>query len=224
MSKQLNMEYNSTTDLLIIPEYGRNVQNLINHAKTIEDKTERQRFVEQIVKLMKQMNPISGSLIEANQKFWSHVFRIADYDLDVDSPEGTITTREEATAKPPSLEYPERSSTFRHYGINVKKMIDTALAMEDGEKKEMYIRVIGSYMKLAYKNWNREHYVSDEIIKEDLKVMTKGQINLDASTHLDILLNSQPKPQQNNNRRSHSRGKSGGRKNNGRNSNYKRRR
>lgn len=223
MSKQLNMEYNSTTDLLIIPEYGRNVQNLINHAKTIEDKTERQRFVEQIVKLMKQMNPISGSLIEANQKFWSHVFRIADYDLEVDSPEGTITTREEATAKPPKLEYPERSSTFRHYGINVKKMIDTALAMEDSEKKEMYIRVIGSYMTLAYKNWNREHYVSDEIIKEDLKVMTKGAINLDASTHLDILLNSQPKPQQNN-RRSHSRGKSGGRKNNSRNNNYKRRR
>jgi len=218
------MEYNSTTDILIIPEYGRNVQKLINHAKTIEDKVERQRFVEQIVKLMKQMNPISGSLIEANQKFWSHVFTIADYDLDVDAPEGAITTREAATAKPPKLEYPERSSTFRHYGINVKKMIDVALAMKDAEKKDMYIRVIGSYMKLAYKNWNREHYVSDEIIKEDLRVMTDGAINLDAKTHLDMLLNSQPKPQQNNNNRRSSRGKSNNRKGGGRNNNYKRRR
>jgi len=190
MSDLLKMEYNSTKEHLIISEYGRNVQNLVGHLKTIEDKEERQKFAERIVRLMYQMRPSSISFADSKDKFWTHLFRIAEYDLDVEAPETVKKTKPEEKDRPDSMGYPERSRTFRHYGINVKRMMDEAIKMEDEEKKAAFLKVIGSYMKLAYKNWNREHYVSDEIIKADLAVMSEGKLTIDADTPLDSLAKS----------------------------------
>ena len=101
-----NMEYNSDKELLRIPEYGRNVQNMINHARTIENKELRQAFVEKVVDLMMQMSPQNKNLDDFRDKLWKHVFRIADYELDVETPNGVTPTPEDKRKKPNRIPYP----------------------------------------------------------------------------------------------------------------------
>ena len=172
-----NMEYNTEKDTLVISEYGRNVQNLIYHAKTVEDKELRQKYAERIVALMYQMNPDNKNLNNYRAKLWSHLLRIADYDIDVDAPEDSILAKEDVV-KPEKLEYAKSVRRYRHYGSNVMELIKKAVALEDGPKKDAFAETIARYMKLAYRTWNREHYVNDEIIKNDLVKLSKGNLKL----------------------------------------------
>ncbi len=185
-----NMEYNSEKSELIIPEYGRNVQMLIGYAKTIEDDEYRQAFVERIINLMQQMHPQSKNLEDYREKLWKHVFRIADYDINVLPPSGEAPLPEDYRKKPSQVPYPSKTSRFRHYGHNVQTMINRALEMEEGPVKDGFIGVIGSYMKLAYRTWNREHYVSDDIIKEDLVTLSEGKLALKEDAFIDGLANA----------------------------------
>lgn len=181
------MDYNSQKDLLIIPEYGRNIQALIEYNKTIEDDKERQQFAEQVVNLMQQMNPQSKNLAEYRNKLWSHFFRIAQYDINVAPPGGEKPSGEDNISKPSKVEYPVKEKEYRHYGHHVRTLISKAIAMEEGPVKEGFVENIASFMKLAYKNWNPEHYVSDEIILEDLKVLSDGKLTVSESSSLDLL-------------------------------------
>ncbi|MFQ5446383.1 MAG: DUF4290 domain-containing protein [Saprospiraceae bacterium] len=181
------MEYNSSKEFLIIPEYGRHVQNLINHAKQIENPTERKHFVERIIGLMMQMHPQNRNLDDQIDKLWRHVFKIANYDLEVLPPSGEKPTPETSQKKPERVGYPSVDTRFRHYGHNVQKLITKAIAMEDGPKKDAFVQVIGSYMKLAYKTWNREHYVSDDIIIEDLEHLSGNKLKMVEDAFLDNL-------------------------------------
>lgn len=183
----MDMEYNSQREELIIPEYGRNIQKLIDHAKTIEDDALRQHFVERVVDLMQQMNPQSRNLDDYREKLWKHVFRIAEYDLEVLPPSGKKPRPEEAYKKPDPIDYPQSEPRFRHYGSNVQRLIKKAISMEPGPKRDGFVRVIGSYMKLAYRTWNKEHFVSDEVIKNDLEALSNGLLTLDDDIPLDQL-------------------------------------
>ncbi len=203
------LEYNSERENLTMPEYGRNVQKLINHAKTIENDSMRQAFVEKVVDLMLQMNPQSGNLEDYRVKLWNHVFHIADYDLDVMPPSGKRPTAEEKQVKPEHIGYPPIDPKYRHYGTNVQHLVEKALEMEPGKKRDEFVKVIASYMKLAYKTWNREHFVSDEIIKNDLSALSKGELTIDDDTSLDHHIDNQPS-----NRRRHQ-SNSGGRRHSG---------
>lgn len=185
-----HMEYNSAKDELILPEYGRNVQLLIQHAKTIENKDMRQAFVEKVIKLMHQMNPQNRSIDEYKDKLWGHVFHIADYDIDVTPDNGIIPTKEGARKKPDQIAYPHNDTRYRHYGYNVQKLTEKAISMEDGPKKKGFVSAIASYMKLAYKTWNRDHYVSDDIIKGDLLKLSNGDLTVADGVYLDGLSNN----------------------------------
>jgi hypothetical protein len=187
------MEYNSQKEILVIPEYGRNIQNMIDYAKTIEDDEYRQHFVEKIIDLMNQMNPQYRNLNEYRDKLWKHVFRIAKYDLKVVPPSGDVPEASESLITPSRIEYPPTEKTFRHYGHNVKQLIKKALEMEDLEKRQEFVDIIGSYMKMAYRTWNREHYVSDEIVKGDLTNMSGGVLVLSDGLVLDTVQNYSPK-------------------------------
>ncbi len=184
------MEYNSQKENLVISEYGRHIQNLIQHAKGIEDKEKRQNTVNAIAQLMIQMHPQHKNLLEYRDKIWKHIFRIANYELDVETPSGVIPTPEEDALKPDVVPYPQRNDTYRHYGSYLKVMIAKANSLDDEAKQRAYHKVIGSFMKMAYKNWNREHYVNDEIIKEDLKNISDGAIIIPEEVSLDGLLDS----------------------------------
>ena len=181
------MEYNSNRELLIIPEYGRNVQKLINHAKQIENKEERQFFVERVVKLMQQMHPQSGNIDDYRERLWKHVFYIANFDLDVEPPMGKKPTKEESLKRPDVIPYPVKEAKFRHYGHNVQQLIKKALSMPEGPKRDGFASAIAAYMKLAYKTWNKEHYVSDDIIKADITSLSNGAIKLEEGAGIDFL-------------------------------------
>lgn len=212
------MLYNSQQEKLVISEYGRNVQNLINHAKTIEDLEERQKYVDTIVRLMHQMNPQNKNVPEYRERLWKHAFRIADYELEgIKPPNGEIPSPEESTLNPDVLEYDKGVSKFRHYGKLVQDLVEKAIAMEDEAKKASFVRVIASYMKLAYKTWNREHYVSDQIILDDLKILSDGKLSLEDDVNIDYLANSvriKRRSDTNNNNRGRSNNKRGRSNNN----------
>lgn len=183
----IDMEYNSSKEELIIPEYGRNVQNMINYAKTIEDDRFRQAFVEKVVDLMMQMHPQNRSAEDFKEKLWKHVFVIANYDLNVTPPFGHKPSPEDAHKKPDVIPYPQSETKFRHYGTNVQRLVAKAISMPPGRKRDAFVAVIGAYMKLAYKTWNKELYVSDEVIKADLAALSHGLVTMHEDAPLDNL-------------------------------------
>ncbi len=187
------MEYNSKLEELLIPEYGRHIQNMIHYAKAIPEREKRQQFIEKIIRLMMQMHPQNRSMDDYRDKMWKHVFYIAGYDLDVTPPNGEIPTPEDKRKKPERVSYPEIEAKFRHYGHNVQKLVAKALAMEEGAKKDGFVQVIGSYMKLAYRTWNKEHYVSDALILEDLESLSQGKLKMIQDASLDNLTRANTK-------------------------------
>ncbi|MAW88142.1 MAG: hypothetical protein CMJ42_16610 [Phyllobacteriaceae bacterium] len=210
------MEYNSSREPLIIPEYGRNVQNLIKYCKTVEDPKMRQALAERIVVLMSQMNPQSRTMEDYQVRLWKHFFQIADYDIDVTPPIGEKPKPEDRIKKPERVSYPTKDTKFRHYGSNVQKLIAKAISMEDGPKKDAFVEVIASYMKLAYKTWNREHYVSDEMIIEDLEHLSGGKLKVAHNADLDNLHKQLQQQQQQSRRSNNGKRQSGPKHNRGR--------
>lgn len=177
------MEYNTAKPKMIIPEYGRNIQTLIEYAKEIEDPAYRQAFVEEIVLLMQNMHPQARNVEDYKAKLWSHVYRIANYELDVVFPEH-VNLEPIEKKRPKPVPYPDGSVKFRHYGRNVQEMIKKAAAMEEGDKKNEFTRVIGTYMKTAYKSWNQP-VVNDVTIIRDFKELAGDTLNIDDNLDLD---------------------------------------
>ena len=183
----MNMEYNSRREPLIISEYGRHVQNLVEYALTIEDKEQRQLFVEMIVNLMYQIVPNARQSRELTERLWNHVLRIADYKLDVKAPDDVVIVTKEKRQKPLKLGYPKRDLKFRNYGFYVEQLIEKAKEEKDEEKRKAYGNVIGSYMKMATRNWGHEQAVNDEVIKNDLRRISDNNLSLDEKDPLDYL-------------------------------------
>jgi hypothetical protein len=198
---QFDMVYNTQKADLIISEYGRNVQDLIHQARSIEDRAHRQRCVEQVVNLINIMNPHNRNLEDYKEKLWNHVMRIAEYNLDVDVPEGITIHKDVIVKLDAHLPYPQTQFAFRHYGSYIQNMIAIALQMEPGPKRQGYSQAIASYMKLAYLTWNKEHFVSDEVIKLDLLKLSKGQLTFDDNYSIENLVSAKAlaQSQKNNN-------------------------
>lgn len=176
---RLDIEYNTERSHILFPEYGRSIQEMITHAKTIENPGLRQKTIENIVGLMIQLGPTGNkNMDDYRDKLWNHVFEIANYELDVTPPPGIIIRRAEERPKAAPLGYPASATRFRHYGNSIQALIKKAIEMPEGSKREGFVEVIASYMKLAYKTWNKEHYVSDDIVKEDLESLSDGQLVL----------------------------------------------
>ncbi len=195
------MGYNSQKDELIIPEYGRNVQNMILYAKEIADDRARQHVVEEIVNMMMMMHPQNRNLEDYRVKLWRHVFKIANYDLRVTPPNGITPSEADDNRKPDKVNYPTAEPGFRHYGNNVQRLIRRALEMEPGPKRNGFVATIASYMKLAYRTWNKEHFVSDDVIKTDLEIISQGQLSLDELGSIENLTPAFQGNNMNNNRR-----------------------
>jgi hypothetical protein len=137
---------------------------------------------------MYQMNPQSKNVDDYKEKLWKHVFHIANYNLGgVLPPSGIHPTPDDVVKRPERIGYPASGARYRHYGNNVHQLIKKALSMEDESKKAGMTNTIGAYMKLAYRTWNKEHYVSDEIIKGDLETLSNGQLQLDSDVAIDRL-------------------------------------
>jgi hypothetical protein len=195
MMSKFDMTYNSQKENLVISEYGRHVQNLVNKIKKEPDANMRQLYAEEIISLLNIINPANKGLVDYKEKLWNHLFRIANYELDVKVPEG-INIHAIADKPKAHLPYPANTFKYRHYGHFIQKMIKKGMEMEAGPKREAFAEVVGSFMKLAYRTWHKEHYVNDEIIREDLLEMSDGKLNIKENFDIDYLVNSKTRRKQ----------------------------
>ena len=166
------MEYNTKQKRLPLPEYGRSVQKMVDHALTIEDRKERQQCAETIVRIMKSMFP---DLPDHERKLWDHLAIMSDFKLDIDYPCEVIKP-EEFHVAPEHLSYRNSEIRNRHYGRIVEEMIAHALTLEEGEEKSRFVELILIQMKKNYIAWNKDG-VEDKRIIEDLRLYTKGAID-----------------------------------------------
>ncbi len=205
---RIDIEYNTEKSDLLYPEYGRTIHEMLQYATTIEEPRKQQKTVEAIIGLMQQLGPGGNrNMDDYRERLWNHAFAIANYNLNGTNPPSGITIhREEDQPKTILIEYPATALRFRHYGNGIQALIKKAIAMPEGTKKEGFVEVIASYMKLAYKTWNKEHYVSDDIVKEDLEILSDGQLALhEGHDSLDKLAagagrHEKERPRQNNQR------------------------
>src|SRR5687768_10566592 len=169
-----NMEYNTTRNHLIMKEYGRHIQKMVEYLLTIQDKEERQRNAYAVIELMGFLNPHLKNVEDFRHKLWDHLFLISNFELDVESPY-PIPTRETLKAKPERLRYPKHHPRFNHLGKNIEVVMEKALKEENPEKKQGFANAIAYYMKLTYSNWHKE-LVHDDNIQSELSSITKGEL------------------------------------------------
>jgi hypothetical protein len=194
----MDYDYNTQRSHMILPEYGRNIQKMVEYTAQIEDREERNRAARAIIAIMGNLNPHLRDVSDFKHKLWDHLFIISDFKLDIDSPY-EIPTREILFEKPRPVPYSEYDIKYKHYGKIIELLIKEAMAFEEGPEKEMLIKLIANHMKKCYLTWNRE-VVSDEIIFEDLKKLSGGTLeiseNLKLSESRDILSkNKKKRPQ-----------------------------
>lgn len=170
------LEYNAERPHLIIPEYGRHLQKLIDQATIIENREDRNKAAQYIIKVMGTLNPHLRDVPDFQHKLWDQIFIMSDFKLDVDSP-FPIPTREVINLKPDVLPYPQKNPKYRFYGNNIKFMIDVANSWDDGEMKDALIIVIANHMKKSFLSWNKDT-VEDIVIFQHLFELSGGKINL----------------------------------------------
>lgn len=168
------MEYNTTRSHLIMKEYGRHIQKMIEHLLTIEEKEKRQQNAYALIELMGTLNPHLKNVEDFRHKLWDHLFLISDFKLEVESPY-PIPTRETLKARPEKLVYPKSHPRYNHLGKNIEVVINKALAEENPEKRQGFANAIAYYMKLTYSNWHKE-LVHDDTIQQELSTITNGEL------------------------------------------------
>jgi len=170
------LEYNTEREHLIIPEYGRHIQKMINHAKSRETKEERNKLAKAIIAVMGNMQPHLRDVPDFQHKLWDQLFIMSNFELDADSPFDK-PSKEMLAERPDPLRYPQNHPKYRFYGNNIKTMIDVANTWEEGELKEALIFTIANHMKKCFLNWNKDT-VEDDVIFNHLYELSEGKINL----------------------------------------------
>ncbi len=170
------MEYNIDRKKLEIPEYGRNIQKMVDYAWGLEDREKRNALAQIIITTMSQINPNSKEIADYKHKLWDHLHIMAGYKLDVDSPY-PIPKPEDQVAKPDKVEYKNSKIRFRPYGKNIENMIDKVIEMEDGEEKQVLIEMIAQQLKKSYLQWNINS-CDDAMILQHFEDLSHGKLKL----------------------------------------------
>ncbi|WP_312822125.1 DUF4290 domain-containing protein [Epilithonimonas sp.] len=217
------MDYNTERPQLLMPEYGRNIQQLVEHCKTLESKEERNEMAVGIIEFMGQRNPHLRDEENYKHKLWDHLFILANHELDVDSPY-PILTAEDLITKPRKMDYPSLDNAYKFYGKSILQLIEKAIALEEGEEKEALIQVIANNMKKSYNVYNKEH-VQDDVIFRHLKELSDNRLDLTGIDSLDKSKIYYANNRNNNNRNqnNNNRNQNNNRKNNFQNHKNKRR-
>ncbi|SHF50136.1 protein of unknown function [Bacteroides luti] len=174
------MEYNTQQRVLPLPEYGRSIQNMVDHCLTIEDRAERQRCANTIINIMGNMFPHLRDVPDFKHKLWDHLAIMSDFKLDIDFPY-EIIKKDNLITKPDVIPYPSSKIRYRHYGRTLEKMIKLAADYPEGEEKRQLVTLVANHMKKSFMNWNKDN-VDDRKIFDDLSEYTNGKISLDAES------------------------------------------
>ncbi len=195
----MDYDYNTSRKRLVLPEYGRNVQKMIDHICTIEDREERNKAARTIINIMGNLNPHLREQGDFKHKLWDHLFIISEFRLDIDAPyEKPEPSR--LAERPNRIGYNQNRIKYKHYGHSLELMINKALEIEDEEERAQLISTLANHMKKSYLTWNREA-VDDQQIFSDLKELSRGRIEnkddvIKLSETRDILSKNRKKRQQ----------------------------
>ena len=170
------MAYNTSRPKLTLPEYGRNVQNMVNYAMTISDRAERQECAETIIQVMSHFFPQQKGTPDFERMLWDHLALISDYKLDVDSPY-PITVISNNEKEQPHLDYPEQKICYRHYGHILEQMIKALPDIADDEERQQAIEMVVAQMATSLAIWNN-NVLSATKLATDLSEMTDGRIEM----------------------------------------------
>lgn len=218
----MTFDYNSTRPKLILAEYGRNVQNMVDYICSLPTKEERNKYAQVVIDMMGVLNPHLRDVADFKHKLWDHLHIISDFKIDVDSPY-PIPDRAEIHHKPQLLSYPQHRIRFKHYGYTVERMIEKAVAMPNADNRHKMAISIANFMKMAYVTWNKD-FVQDDHIIQDLAELSGNVLLLPADTVLTKLDFKTPPPgnrskgaatpthQKNNNNTNNNRKQNSGRK------------
>ncbi|MCG8476845.1 MAG: DUF4290 domain-containing protein [Cytophagales bacterium] len=167
-------EYNTERPKLILKEYGRNIQKIVNYLLTVEDKEKRTELAHVLVGLMKQISPAQKESPEYAQRLWDDLFIMSDFKLDINSP-FPMPEPEILQKKPDRLAYNKERVYFKHYGKNTQLMVDVAVREEDPERQLAAVGFIGKMMKTFYSAWNKDN-PEDQVIFENIQQLAKGKL------------------------------------------------
>jgi hypothetical protein len=194
------MEYTTLEGKLIMPEYGRNIQQMVTHAMTIEDREERTRCVKTIINIMGNLFPYLRDVNDFKHKLWDHVMIMSDFKLDIDFPY-EILQAENLYTRPESIPYKKSRIRYQHYGRTLEEMIEKVAEYEEGEEKNELIKLIANQMKKCFLTWNKE-VVDDRKIFDDLRELSKGKLDISEDffkliESRDVLFNKKNRPKTN---------------------------
>ena len=170
------MKYNTARNQLILPEYGRHVQKMVEYATTLESKEDRNKCVNAIINFMGQMNPQLRDIKEYTHKLWDHLYIMSNFQIDATSPY-PVPEIEKLKEKPKRMEYPNNKIKFPFYGAALENMIKHAVTLEENREKEIMTGMIANHMKKSYLLFNK-HSVSNETIKLHLQQLSDGKLKL----------------------------------------------
>ena len=180
--------YNTERVKLYIPEYGRNVQKMVDYLKTIEDRQKRNEQAKAVIKVMEILNPAVHLQENFEQKLWDHLFIISGFDLDVDAPY-PMPAPESLQERPLPVPIQKKPIKANHYGRNIESIIDLIAEQEEGEVKTSMIRSLAIYMRQQYLMWNKDT-VSDETIFQDIEKLSDGRVKVPEGMQLGRMDNN----------------------------------
>ncbi len=177
MNTNFDMEYNTARPKMLIPEYGRNVQKMVDYAVTITDREERNKVANAIINVMGELKQHLRDDEDYRHKLWTHLFIMSDFKLDVDSPY-PLPKKENINVKPDKMPYPQQKIKFGHYGKSIEKLIDVACQMPDGDEKIALIKVIANMMKKFHLMYHTNS-IDESVIMLHLEKLSDGKLKLD---------------------------------------------
>lgn len=177
------MDYNTQREKLLMPEYGRHVQKMIDFVKNIQDKDKRNEQVKAVIQIMGILNPQLRDLNDFKHKLWDHVQIISDFEIDIDSPY-PVPTKETFLTHPDPITLETKPILERHYGRNIQNMIEVIASREDDEVKTAMINTLAYYMQQQYQIWKKDH-ATEEIIFKDIVRLSGGRIVIPEGAHIE---------------------------------------
>ena len=202
-------DYNTVQEKLTLREYGRNVQKLVQHLKTLNDPEEIKRKATTLVELMRQLNPAIRDTPEIAQKIWDDLHIISEFELDIEGP-FPKPDKNVIEKKPEEVPYQTNEITFKHFGRNIELLVNKSITLEDPEEQEAAIIHIGKLMKTFFSSYNKD-VMEDDVVYANIRQLSKNQLDIDMTKVKEGNLFEPQKKDRRNDRGDRNRGK-GGRK------------
>lgn len=194
------LDYNTQRERLKLPEYGREIQSMVDYAVGLPTKEERQQCAESIIAIMDRMFPQNHDTQDYLQKLWDHLAIMSDFKLDVDYP-FDVTEAVKMGDKPAPVSYPMKSIPVRHYGYMLFEVFEKLKTMEEGVERDELIRLTANQMKRNLVQWSHGS-IDDEKVASDLARFTDGKVQLDLSTFkFDKIMDREPQTTNNKRKR-----------------------